>query len=584
MPAVLHIVPSRDTLSDRFPHLSFAIRVPAGQPFEVACASDPRLLLPAWRHLRAHGNFAASGKRQHGGETYVVPPEHLRAFAAARARRLYYALATADGVSVGRDYVRLGGDFTGRTLGAGAPPRYGSAAPLAWGGDAALATAQGDPDLAARCYLHKVTKVPTTYQAFEKDIMKWIATCVMSRTRNVHHEIPLVQGNRSLVDLYLRLTPGKPAKIVARYLWGESRVEAIEFSSADARAPVMETPQPPALSRSGLPAAIVIVASTDALDAPGGAWLQTLKKWDGLGVVSEKKKVDDVWWYRGTYSGTKEGWVRASHVTELADPNAFTYSTAGGGGSNSPFQAIRDAVSSEKLEKPIARNINYLNAVLLPEIDLSLPNVVAGAFYHALVAAKGNFKTASLIAAASYRALKPSSGSGGVHPWVQRDLPGQVFDIAYYRDKLWHFFWNAYEKFDGRGSAYLDMKGIGYELKSRKEPIASFFFRVPLDEDATEDVIFNRGGINFGEWITANTSAVIKDVYQQVEVELRAAIHDDAEMSKEPPDVIDRVVEVAMNSDDIQTEVKKRSYQIFADYAGAHIVVVLHVVDEHRKK
>jgi hypothetical protein len=154
---MLAITPTRDGISDRFPHLSFVVRVPPSRWFEVACATDPRLLWPQYAAYRRADNFATSRAqglmRAAAGEAvYLVPPEQLRSFAGAS--RLYYALGTylapdgADPVLTAEraervPWVRIGGDFTGRSLRA-APSRarYGGAAPapLTWGGDRALAT------------------------------------------------------------------------------------------------------------------------------------------------------------------------------------------------------------------------------------------------------------------------------------------------------------------------------------------------------------------------------------------------------------------------------------------------------------
>jgi hypothetical protein len=156
MPAMLAITPTRDGISDRFPHLSFMVRVPPSRWFEVACATDPRLFWPQYAAYRRPESFSTSRaqgllRASAGQAVYLVPREQLRRFAGAR--RLYYALGTyltPDGANPlftaeraeHIPWVRIGGDFTGRTLHV-APPRarYGQveAPPLTWGGDRALA-------------------------------------------------------------------------------------------------------------------------------------------------------------------------------------------------------------------------------------------------------------------------------------------------------------------------------------------------------------------------------------------------------------------------------------------------------------
>lgn len=154
---MLAITPTRDGISERFPNLSFVVRVPPSRWFEVACATDPRLLWPQYAAYRRADNFATSRAqglmRAAAGEAvYLVPPEQLRCFAGAR--RLYYALGTylgpdgADPVLTAEraervPWVRIGGDFTGRALRAApSAARYGGAgrAPLTWGGDRVLAS------------------------------------------------------------------------------------------------------------------------------------------------------------------------------------------------------------------------------------------------------------------------------------------------------------------------------------------------------------------------------------------------------------------------------------------------------------
>lgn len=157
---MLAITPCRDGISDRFPHAAFVVRVPADRWFEIAITTDPRLLLPAHRHHRRADNFATSRaggllRAPGGAATYFIPPDQLRRFVGAR--RLYFAvgsyrtpegrdpvLTIDDRLGGGVPSIRIGGDFTGRTLPRTPAPapgtaRYGSGGDaLVWGGDVAL--------------------------------------------------------------------------------------------------------------------------------------------------------------------------------------------------------------------------------------------------------------------------------------------------------------------------------------------------------------------------------------------------------------------------------------------------------------
>lgn len=89
--------------------------------------------------------------------------------------------------------------------------------------------------------------VPTTYEAFEDSVKRWIATCVSSRTLvrgvPVRREVSLVEGNQTLMALWQRVSPGSPITIVPAYFWSEGRVERIEFSLK--AAPQVQPPSPP---------------------------------------------------------------------------------------------------------------------------------------------------------------------------------------------------------------------------------------------------------------------------------------------------------------------------------------------------
>ncbi|MDH5640208.1 MAG: hypothetical protein OEY28_02855 [Nitrospira sp.] len=92
-----------------------------------------------------------------------------------------------------------------------------------------------DPRLVRRCREYQMKRVPASYAEFEMEILRWIATCVTSRTTDAHRELPLVRGNKSLERLWQQLTPGQSVRIIPKYTWGPYRVESVEFSSPDVR-------------------------------------------------------------------------------------------------------------------------------------------------------------------------------------------------------------------------------------------------------------------------------------------------------------------------------------------------------------
>jgi hypothetical protein len=106
------------------------------------------------------------------------------------------------------------------------------------------------PRLAARCYQRKI-KIPGTFNSFEAEVEKWIATCVMSRTVvngvPVRRERSLVGGNASLAALWelIRNRKGERVAILAHYIWGRATVEAIKFRAVVQPGPV--PPRPPAI-------------------------------------------------------------------------------------------------------------------------------------------------------------------------------------------------------------------------------------------------------------------------------------------------------------------------------------------------
>src|SRR5262245_60344477 len=77
------IVPSRSTISERFPIASFNVRVPAARYFEVVCATDPRLFHTSYAGHRTPHNFYTSRSdgmlfSRAGEDTFFIPPQQLR--------------------------------------------------------------------------------------------------------------------------------------------------------------------------------------------------------------------------------------------------------------------------------------------------------------------------------------------------------------------------------------------------------------------------------------------------------------------------------------------------------------------------
>jgi hypothetical protein len=114
-----------------------------------------------------------------------------------------------------------------------------------------------NPQLVKRCREYRMRRVPATYERFEDEIVRWIATCVTSRSFATHREIALVRGNATLINLWNGLAPRQEnVRIIPHYTWGPNRVEAIAFSSPDIAAAPAPGSQPPARSvpPSGPPA------------------------------------------------------------------------------------------------------------------------------------------------------------------------------------------------------------------------------------------------------------------------------------------------------------------------------------------
>jgi hypothetical protein len=174
------IVPSRSSISERFPIASFMVRVPSARYFEVVCATDPRLFHTSYAGQRTSDNFYTSRSDgmlvcEEGENTFFIPPQQLRRFAGAR--RIYYALGTYGGrngenprFSISPNAldqvpsIGIGPDFTGRTLDRtrigrdhAEPALYGgrNGAALRWGGDAVLdaeEAASKQPESSAESY------------------------------------------------------------------------------------------------------------------------------------------------------------------------------------------------------------------------------------------------------------------------------------------------------------------------------------------------------------------------------------------------------------------------------------------------
>lgn len=334
---------------------------------------------------------------------------------------------------------------------------------------------------------------------------------------------------------------------------------------------------------AALAAAVVTTASADVFDkADASATKQDLlKQFTSVDEIVEKRKVNGTWWYKIRYrvgKAEKFGWSLAENFSELASPKTFKFETPGSSGFGSPYEKLRKAVAESKLEPQIARLINYMNILVLPTPKLTLSDFVSKSFYDALVEAKGNFKQASLLMTAAVRSFK-STSSAGKFPWVQAKITTSgKFDPATFRDKIWHFFWNAYERFDGTGAAWLDAKGLAYELKSRPEPIKKFFKAEPLERDALEDIAFNRGGSMYAGWVMDNSKKVIKYHFSRVEKKFRDAIAEDPDASKLPDHEKDKLINRILRAKEAEVEIKKRCYEDFAYYAGEAVKSVLDAI------
>lgn len=292
-------------------------------------------------------------------------------------------------------------------------------------------------------------------------------------------------------------------------------------------------------------------------------------------IISKKEVSKDEWWYEIEYldgAQMRTGWVTAKGIAEIAWPGKFTFLTPGSDSSTSPFEALREAVKGKPVEEKVARSINFINVLLLPDDTATLGDFVRNAYYQALVAAKGNFKEAALILTASIRAFKPDGG-GTRFRWVQQIEPktglrkAVGFDYNNYADKLWHFFWNAYKRLDGTSARTLDMLGIAYELKSRSSPVWSAITFKDLSRDAKEDIVFNRGGIAFAEWLNNNHPEVTKAHAAAIRDRFLAILRQEPDFNKVSEADKAKVLQNIMKDPQVETELKKLSYTAFAEAA-----------------
>jgi len=332
-----------------------------------------------------------------------------------------------------------------------------------------------------------------------------------------------------------------------------------------------------------LPKAIVSSASAEVFQNPNtsSSKLYTLKQNDPIDRILKKKKVGTVWWYNIQYSvgsTTKAGWSQATNFTEIAQPKTFKFETPGSTGFASPFEELREAVKKGKLNPKIARLINMMNLILRQK-RLELTDFTSQSFYTALVSAKGNFKQASLLVTAAVRAFKPVKT--GKYPWVQQRNSGSArFKLSNYRDKLWHFFWNAYKRFDGTSASRLKHLGLIYELKSRSNPLKSFFTLKPLSRDANEDILFNHGGIQFAEWIMKNERSILNHHTVTIRDNLESELKKMTEYKKMTDVDKKQLIQMAMMEKAVQTEIKKLTY---FDYSKAVAFYVKAVLDAIKK-
>lgn len=91
------------------------------------------------------------------------------------------------------------------------------------------------PRQPARCLSYD-TVMASSYDAFEADVRdNWVATCVPSRTNDIHLERPLVNGNASLRAVWNSLSGvpvGTPITLYAQYTFNANGVEdSVQFTT-----------------------------------------------------------------------------------------------------------------------------------------------------------------------------------------------------------------------------------------------------------------------------------------------------------------------------------------------------------------
>ena len=251
-----------------------------------------------------------------------------------------------------------------------------------------------------------------------------------------------------------------------------------------------------------------------------------------------------------------------------------------GSGFKNPFEELRKAVKGKPVEEKVARSINFMNVLLLPDKRATLSDFVREAFFSALVAAKGDFKGASLILTASIRAFKPDGG-GAKFRWVQQiEVKSKTFNYGQYADKLWHFFWNAYKRLDGTSAWTLDQLGIAYELKSRSSPTWGMVTLEDLSRDAKEDIVFNRGGIAFAEWINENHSDVTKSYAAAMRDATVTEAQKLAGFRSLSEDAKARVIQELMKKKEAQDELRRLTYREFARAAAGIVDIVIKAINK----
>ncbi|MGH7496146.1 MAG: S8 family peptidase [bacterium] len=379
----------------------------------------------------------------------------------------------------------------------------------------------------------------------------------------------------------LHCTKNKPEACRCKGKTGEGLAEFLAGEDAPAKAPqttAVVSTQPDGMTR---------VPTLDVFSSPKATSTKQVVlqyQTEIPRIISKKEVSKGEWWYEIEYmDGTQKrtGWASSVGIAELAWPGKFTFLTPGGDGWNSPFEELRDAVNGKPAEGKVARSINFLNLVLLPNDKMNLGDFVRESFYQAIVAAKGNFKEASLILTATIRAFKPAEG-GAKFRWVQQIAPNSKnFNYGQFADKLWHFFWNAYKLLDGTSAWTLDKLGLAYELKSRSSPIWSAITLKPLDRDAKEDIWFNHGGIAFAEWLNDNHAEVTKAYAAAIRDRFLAAGKQIADFNKLSEIEKANFIQQLMEKKEVQLELKKNTYLEFARAAEG---IVGNVVNAIKKK